>query len=174
MVVCGGGKGTALVTLSIKCLGDLLLFRNESKHIVTSTGYPPHNLSKSQSPVNIENPCLAGDDPKKKGGKGGFKTLSLTLPHNHTAHKHLNRPDPFQGHLPLPRRLPQPQLMPQLLFANSVRVVDLVAQDQEGHLGELFHREQGVELQLRFLEPFMVLGVDEEDDPADLGEVVAP
>lgn len=64
--------------------------------------------------------------------------------------------------------------MPQLLLAHSVRVIDLVAEDEKGNFGEVFHGEEGVELGFGFGEAFVVFGVDEEDDPADFGEVVAP
>ena len=53
-------------------------------------------------------------------------------------------------------------------------MVDLVAQDQEGDFGEVFHGEEGVELGLGLGEALVVLGVDEENDAADFGEVVAP
>lgn len=64
--------------------------------------------------------------------------------------------------------------MPQLLFAHRVRMIDLVAQDQEGDFGEVFHAEEGVQLGFGFGEALVVFGVDEEDDAADFGEVVAP
>ena len=102
------------------------------------------------------------------------KRLKIPLPHNHTTHKHLDRPDPLQRHFPLPRSLPQAQLMSQFLLADGVRVVDLVAEDAEGHFGELFHGEEGVELGFGFGEAFVVFGVDEEDDAGDFGEVVFP
>ena len=98
----------------------------------------------------------------------------LTLPHHHTAHEHLNRPNPFQRNFPLARRLPQPQLMPQLLLTDRIRVVNLVTQNQERHFLQLFHAEEGVELDFRFGQALEVLGVDEEDDAANFGEVVFP
>jgi len=61
-----------------------------------------------------------------------------------------------------------------LILGDGIGVVDLVAQNNEGNLGELFHREKGVELGLGLLESLVVLGVDEEDDTVDLGEVIAP
>ncbi len=64
--------------------------------------------------------------------------------------------------------------MPQLLLAHGVRVIDLVAEDQEGDFGKVFHGEEGVELGFGFGEALVVFGVDEEDDAADFGEVVAP
>lgn len=64
--------------------------------------------------------------------------------------------------------------MPQLLLADSVRVIDLVAQNEEGDFGKVFHGEEGVELGLGFGEAFVVLGVDKEDDPANFRKVVAP
>jgi hypothetical protein len=64
--------------------------------------------------------------------------------------------------------------MSQLVLANSIGVIDLVSEDEEGHLGQLLHGEEGVELSLGLGEALVVLGVDEEDNPADLGEVVFP
>ena len=64
--------------------------------------------------------------------------------------------------------------MPELLLADGAGRVDLVAEDEERHLGELLDREQRVQLRLRLGEPLDVDAVDEEDDPVDLGEVVPP
>lgn len=64
--------------------------------------------------------------------------------------------------------------MPQLILGHGIRVVDLVAQDEEGHARELLHGEQGVQLGFGLGEAFEVLGVDEEDDAAYFGEVVLP
>jgi hypothetical protein len=64
--------------------------------------------------------------------------------------------------------------MPQLVLGHGVGVVDLVAQDDEGNLGELLHGQEGVELGLGLGESLVVLGVDEEDDTVDVGEVVSP
>lgn len=102
------------------------------------------------------------------------KNGALTLPHNNTAHEDLNRPDTLKRHLALASSLVQTQLVAQLVLAHSVGVVDLVAEDEEGHLGEIFHGEEGVELGLGFGEALVVLCVDEEDDPAYFGEVVLP
>jgi hypothetical protein len=98
----------------------------------------------------------------------------LTLPHDNTTHKNLNRPDPLERHLALPRRLVQSQLMSQFILRYSVRVIDLIAEDQEGCLAQIFHREEGVEFGFGFGEALVVFGVDEEDNAGDLGEVVAP
>jgi hypothetical protein len=64
--------------------------------------------------------------------------------------------------------------MSQLVLAHGIGVIDLVSEDEEGHLGQLLHGEEGVELGLGLGEALVVLGVDEEDDPADFGEVVFP
>lgn len=53
-------------------------------------------------------------------------------------------------------------------------MVDLVTEDDERSAGELLHGEERIELRLGFGETLVVLGVDEEDDAADFGEVVAP
>lgn len=100
--------------------------------------------------------------------------LLLTLPHDNTAHEQLNRPDPFKRNLALTSRLVQTKLVTQLVLAHSIGMVDLVSEDEEGHLSEILHGEEGVQLGLGFLETLVVLGVDEEDDSADFGEVVLP
>lgn len=64
--------------------------------------------------------------------------------------------------------------MPELVLAHSVGVIDLVAQHKEGSLAQVLHAEQGVELSLALGEALGVLGIDEEDDTADFGEVVLP
>lgn len=64
--------------------------------------------------------------------------------------------------------------MPQLLLADGVGMIDLVAEDQEWRLLQLFHAEQRIELGLALGEALWVLGIDEEDDAGDLGEVVLP
>lgn len=64
--------------------------------------------------------------------------------------------------------------MSELVLGDGIGVVDLVAQDHERDLGQLLHLEQRVQLGLRFGESLVVLGVDEEDDSVDLGEVVSP
>ena len=64
--------------------------------------------------------------------------------------------------------------MPQLILADGVRVIDLVAEDEEGDLGEVFHGEEGVELGFGFGKALVIFGVDEEDYAGDFGEVVFP
>jgi len=66
------------------------------------------------------------------------------------------------------------QLMPELVLAHGVRVVDLVAQHEEGGLAQVLHAEQRVKLGLALGEALRVLCVDEEHDAADFGEVVLP
>ena len=64
--------------------------------------------------------------------------------------------------------------MPKLILAHSVGVINLVAQHKEGRLAQVLHAEQRIELGLALGEALGVFGVDEEDDAADLGEVVLP
>lgn len=65
-------------------------------------------------------------------------------------------------------------MMTQLILTNSIRMINLVSENEEGDLGELLHCEQGVKLGFGFGEAFVVFGVDEEDDTAYFGEVVFP
>lgn len=53
-------------------------------------------------------------------------------------------------------------------------MVNLVSEDDEGSIVQLLHTEERIELGLCFGKTLVVLGVDEEDNAADLGEVVAP
>ena len=100
--------------------------------------------------------------------------ITITLPHDNRAHENLNRPDALQRDLALARRLIQAQLMSQLVLADRIRVVDLVSEDQEGRLGEVFHGQERVELGFGLGEALWVFGVDQEHDPGDFGEVVFP
>ena len=102
------------------------------------------------------------------------KSLEISLPHNHTTHKDLNRPYSLQRHLALARRLPKAQLVSEFLFTNSVWVVDLIAKNTEGDFGEIFHCEKGVEFSFRFGEAFVVFSVNEKDDAGNFGEVIFP
>lgn len=51
-------------------------------------------------------------------------------------------------------------------------MVNLVAEDDEGSVGELFHGEEGVELGFGFGEALVVFCVDEEDDAGYFGDCV--
>jgi hypothetical protein len=62
----------------------------------------------------------------------------------------------------------------ELILADGIGVVDLVSEDQEGDLGELLHGEEGIEFGLGLGEALNVLGIDEEDNAANFGEVVLP
>lgn len=64
--------------------------------------------------------------------------------------------------------------MSQLVFGHSIGVIDLVAQNDEGDLGQLFQGQKGVELSFGFGQAFMVLGIDEENDTIDLGKIISP
>lgn len=98
----------------------------------------------------------------------------LTLSHDHRAHEDLNGPDALQRHLALTRCLVETKLVTQLLLGDGVGVVNLVAQDDKRHLLELLHGQQGIKLGLGLGETLVVLGIDEEDNTVDLGEVVLP
>ena len=64
--------------------------------------------------------------------------------------------------------------MPELLLADGAWRVDLVAEDEEGDLGEFLDGQERVELSLGLGESLNVDAVDEEDDAVNLGEVVPP
>jgi len=98
----------------------------------------------------------------------------LTLSHDNTAHEQLNGPDTLERDLALTSSLVQTQLVAQFLLTDGVGVVDLVSEDEEGDLGEVLHGEKGVQLSFGLGEALVVLGINEEDDTADFGEVVFP
>lgn len=64
--------------------------------------------------------------------------------------------------------------VPQLILTDRSRCVNLVTQKQERHFREFLDREQRVELSLGFVESLGVLGIYEEDNTVDFGEVVFP
>jgi len=103
-----------------------------------------------------------------------LEPLPISLPHDHTTHEHLNRPDSLHApaRLALPCRLIQSQAMPELVLGHGFGVVDLVAEDQKGHFGELFEVEEFVEGVFGFGEALGVFGVDEVHDAVDFGEVL--
>lgn len=96
------------------------------------------------------------------------------MPHHNGAHEHLNGADALQWDLALARGLVDAQLVAQLVLGDGIGVVDLVAENDKGDLGKLLHGEERVELGLGLGEALVVLGVDEEDDAVDFGEVVLP
>lgn len=97
-----------------------------------------------------------------------------TLSHDDTAHEQLNGSDTLERDLALARCLIQTQLVPQLVLAHGIRMVNLVAEDEERNLGQFLHGQESVKLGLGFGEPLRVLGIDKEDDAAHLREVVLP
>ena len=101
-------------------------------------------------------------------------TVTVTLAHDNGAHKDLNRTDALQRHLALASGLVQAELVAEDVLGDGAGVVDLVAEDDKGDLGQLLHGQERVELGLGLGESFVVLGVDEEHDAVDFGEVVSP
>jgi len=102
------------------------------------------------------------------------ETLSVTLPLDNRAHEELNGPDVTEGNLALASRLVEAEVVPKLLLRNSAGGVNLVAENKEGNLGELFYGEKGIEFGLGFGKALEVGGVDEEDDSVNFREVVSP
>lgn len=96
------------------------------------------------------------------------------MPHDDGAHKDLDGADALERDLSLAGGLVQAEFVPQLVLGDSVGVVDLVTQDQEGCLLQLLHRQQSIELGLGLGEALGILGVDEEDDARHLREVILP
>ena len=64
--------------------------------------------------------------------------------------------------------------MSKLVLGDGVWVINLVTQDDEWHLLELFHGEEGIKFSLGLGQALVVLGIDKEDNAGDLWEVVLP
>jgi hypothetical protein len=94
-------------------------------------------------------------------------TLSISLPHDHTAHEHLNRPDALKRHLALASGLVQSESRAELVFRHSLGMINLVTKNDKGGVLELLHGEEGVELGFGFVQTLVILCVDEEDNAGD-------
>lgn len=98
-------------------------------------------------------------------------TFAVALPHDDGAHENLHRPDAVQVlDLSLARGLVQAELVSELVLANGIRMVDLVAEYQEGYFCQLFHGEEGVQFGLGFGKSFVVFRVYEEYYAGDCEE----
>ena len=64
--------------------------------------------------------------------------------------------------------------MSEFLLADSIGMIDLVSENQEGNLVKVLHGEKGVEFGFGFGEAVMVFCVNEEDDARHFGKVVFP
>jgi hypothetical protein len=78
------------------------------------------------------------------------------------------------GRTHLPSGLVHSKVVAELFLRHGARCIDLVAEDEERHLGELLDREQRVQLGLALREALKVGAVHKEDNPVHLREVVAP
>lgn len=101
-------------------------------------------------------------------------TLAIALPHDNGDHEDLDGPDALQWDLALAGGLVHAQLVAELILRHSIRVVDLVAENDKGDLCELLHLEQCIQLSLGLGEALVVLGVNQEDNAVDLWEIVPP
>jgi len=93
--------------------------------------------------------------------------LSVSLPHDNTAHEHLDWSNALKWHLAFAGRMVQAKCGAQLVFTDGVGVIDLVTEDDEWSGFELFQGEQGIELGLGLVETLVILRIDEEDDTTD-------
>jgi hypothetical protein len=132
------------------------------------TSYPPYHCVLSSH--GIHTPSLSFLDVLRQPPDA----VTVSLSHHHGAHEQLDRSNALQLQLALSGCLVQAQLVSQLVLGNGVGVVDLVAQDDKGNLGKLLHGQEGVELGLGLGKSLVVLGIDEEDDTVDVGEVISP
>lgn len=100
--------------------------------------------------------------------------ITVALTHDNRAHEQLDRSDALQRDLALAGGLVQAKSVSQLLLRLGLWVIDLVAEDNEGNLGEFLHGKKGIEFGLDFGESDVVDGIDEEDNAVNLGEVISP
>jgi hypothetical protein len=98
--------------------------------------------------------------------------LSVSLPHDHTAHEHLNRSNALKRHLALAGSLVQAECRAKLVFRHGLGMINFVTENDEGSVLELLHGEEGVEFGLGFVEALVVLCVDEEDNAGDFRDCV--
>jgi hypothetical protein len=102
----------------------------------------------------------------------------IRVPHplDNAAHVQLNGSDRVVavGALVLAVRVYQTQRILELLFGGGGGHVDLVPEDQEGHVLELIGREEGIQLPLGLGEPAPVDGIDQVHDAVHRGEVILP
>jgi hypothetical protein len=94
-------------------------------------------------------------------------TLSVTLPHDHTAHENLDRSNALKRYLALASGLVQAECRAKLVFRHGLGMINLVTENNERGVFELLHGEEGVEFGLGFVEALVVLCVDEEDNAGD-------
>jgi hypothetical protein len=97
-------------------------------------------------------------------------TLSVSLPHNHTAHEDLDRSDALERDLALASGLVQTERRAELVLGDGLGVVNLVSEDDEGGVLELLHGEESVELGFGLGETLVVLCVNKEDDAGHFGD----
>lgn len=105
------------------------------------------------------------------------QAFSVALALEDRTHEQFERPTVELGarDFALPGRLSvEAESLTKLLFGASSGPVDLVAQDEDGAVGQLLVGQEGVELGLGLDEPGSVADVDQEDDGVDGREVVTP
>ena len=74
-----------------------------------------------------------------------LEPIRVPNPPLNATHEHLNRPRPrvpLLGVLPIRLVVVQPELLPQLVLAQSRALVYLVPEDHEGHLLKFRHLQQ--------------------------------
>lgn len=116
-------------------------------------------------PPCLDYPCLALDILAQPPD-----ALSVSLPHDHTAHEHLDGSDTLKRHLALACGLVQTKRRAKLVLRHGLGVVDLVAKNDKGGVLEFVHGEESVELGLGLVEALVVFCVNEEDDAGDFGD----
>jgi hypothetical protein len=131
----------------------------QSYIVATSPQSDPSSANVQLHTSRLHHPCHSLDILAQPPD-----TLSISLPHDHTAHEHLDGSNALKRHLALARSLVQTQCSAELVLRHGLGVIDLVTEDDEGGVLELVHGEESVELGFGFVETLVVLCVDEEDD----------
>jgi hypothetical protein len=65
-------------------------------------------------------------------------------------------------------------MVPQLLFADRTRSINLISKNEERNLGQFLNRQKRIKLGFRLGKALKIRTVDEENDAVNFGEVVAP
>lgn len=90
--------------------------------------------------------------------------FTIALSQHNTAHEDLNGSDALEWHLTLASCLIQAEHISKLLLADGLWMINLVAQNQEWRLAQLFHCQQSIKLGLGLWESLVILCINKEDN----------
>lgn len=99
-----------------------------------------------------------------------FEPLRIAFLLRHATHEDVNRPSTL---IPLILGL-HPQRLPQLIFRDGSRLVNLVSEDDDGHFFKFRHVQNTLQFDPALLESLGVRRIDEIDDAINVRDVVSP